>query len=578
MTHSSFYPALELILVLSITLFSLNGIGSLSRFYFFGGSAGYRMSQNLIMGLCATSFFLELINLFFRIDWVASLFLILIGFFGSLRDFYLKNSLQFKDNHCSRIAIYIFPAILLLWALKAIDPIPGYDAGLYYLQSIRWLNEYPIIPGLGNLHDRLAFNQSSFGLVAILNFFPFWGKGYAVINLLLLSIALVALVEANLRKVYGGWWIQLFVFYGLVSSALGQLSNPSPDIAVAILEILVFMKMFKLFLENSSYKESVGNIDIYFLLVLLFTIKLSSAAFVAGCFLLLNKSLVGIYKNNKIIFIKIFIICVFATLIHLLRGYILSGAPLFPSKFGYISSLDWSMSEAEITNITNWIYSWARAPGKNPSEVLGNWSWFSLWYYWFKESWSYRLGIFAQYLTFLSFAALLLPKNIRPKWEMYLLFIPMVFTITLWFFTAPDIRFLGPSFILIIALSGWLTLYPTRSINFFGASTSKISSALQFFPKIICLSLAIIAIKTSTNKGWPVFPLPIGFSGWPTLPTIANDVAIKITDSGLSVITPRSDDRCQDAELPCTPYFSPDLKLRSESQSSQFLSSGFTKK
>lgn len=578
MIYTSLYSALELILALSISLLSLNGIGSLSKNFFFGRSATPRISQNLIIGLCATSFFVEFINLFFRVDWVISSLFILIGFIGNLRDFYLKNCLKFKVDHYSRIVIYVFPAILLLWALKAIEPIPGYDAGLYYLQSIRWLNEYPIIPGLGNLHDRLAFNQSSFGLVATLNLFPFWGKGYALINLIFLGITLIALAEANLRKIYGGWWIQLFVFYGLVSSALGQLSNPSPDIAVAILEILIFIKMFKLFLGNSNYKESIRSIDIYFLLVLLFSIKLSSAAFVAGCFLLLNKSFVKIYKNNKIIFNRIFAVCAFATLIHLLRGYILSGAPLFPSKVGYISGLDWSMKEAEITNIANWIYSWARAPGKNPSEVLGSWNWFSLWYYWFKESWFYKLGIFAQLLIFLSFIVLLLPKIIRPKWEMYLLYIPMFFTTILWFFTAPDTRFLGPSFILIIALGGWLTLYPTRSINFFSAGASKFSAAMQFVSLMLCISLAIIGIKTSNNKGWPIFPLPISFSGWPAMPTLANDVTIKTTDSGLTVLTPKSDDRCQDAELPCTPYFSSDLKLRSQNQGPQYLGSGFTKK
>jgi hypothetical protein len=562
---TAFYFAFELILALSICLFSLNGIGSLSRSFFLGVGAKSTLSQNLIIGLCATSFFIELVNLFFKIDWVVSSLLVLIGLAGNLKDSHLKKFFKLKVNLHSSIVTSIAASILLLWSLKAADPINSFDAGLYYLQSIRWLNEYPIIPGLGNLHDRLAFNQSSFGLVAALNFFPFWGKGYALINLILLAVALATLADANLKKIYGGWWIQVFVFYGLAYSALTQLSNPSPDIAVAVLEIIIFIKIFKLFLEHSDYKESIDNIDIYFLLILLFSVKLSSIAFIAFSTLLLTKSIVEIFRNNKIIFNKIIIVCIFAASTHLLRGYILSGAPLFPSKIGYISSLDWAMSDGEITNTAKWIYSWARVPGENPSQVLGNWDWFSIWYDRFKGSWSYKLTVCAGMLTFISLIILALPKNTRAKFAMYYLYAPMGFTIIFWFFTAPDIRFLGPNLILIIALSGWLIIYPTRKLNWLLAS-SKANIASRSFSAIACLSIAII------------HPLPITLSGLSTNHTLVNAVTVKVTASGFKVITPNTDARCYDAALPCTPYFSPTLKLRNEDQSSEFLQSGFTKK
>ena len=36
------------------------------------------------------------------------------------------------------------------------------DSGLYHLNAVRWAAEYPVVPGLGNLHGRLAFNNSFF--------------------------------------------------------------------------------------------------------------------------------------------------------------------------------------------------------------------------------------------------------------------------------------------------------------------------------------------------------------------------------------------------------------------------------
>ncbi|MCW8140390.1 MAG: hypothetical protein KIT58_15940, partial [Planctomycetota bacterium] len=52
--------------------------------------------------------------------------------------------------------------LALVLALRALSVAAIYDTGLYHLSSVRWLMEAPIVPGLGNLHGRLAFNNSSF--------------------------------------------------------------------------------------------------------------------------------------------------------------------------------------------------------------------------------------------------------------------------------------------------------------------------------------------------------------------------------------------------------------------------------
>ncbi|MGV2435393.1 MAG UNVERIFIED_CONTAM: hypothetical protein LVT10_11320 [Anaerolineae bacterium] len=44
-----------------------------------------------------------------------------------------------------------------------------YDAGLYQIQSVMWSNQFPIVRGLGNLHGRLAFNNSFHLYIAWLN-------------------------------------------------------------------------------------------------------------------------------------------------------------------------------------------------------------------------------------------------------------------------------------------------------------------------------------------------------------------------------------------------------------------------
>ncbi len=57
------------------------------------------------------------------------------------------------------IAILFLPAAVWLASRSMMTPT-NYDSGLYHLSTIRWINSFPIVPGLGNLNGRLAFNQS----------------------------------------------------------------------------------------------------------------------------------------------------------------------------------------------------------------------------------------------------------------------------------------------------------------------------------------------------------------------------------------------------------------------------------
>ncbi|QNP52660.1 hypothetical protein H9L05_02570 [Hymenobacter qilianensis] len=57
----------------------------------------------------------------------------------------------------------------------------NFDSGLYHFQTLKWLNEYPTVPGLGNLHGRLAFNSSWFPLLSLFRYGspagPMYGLG-----------------------------------------------------------------------------------------------------------------------------------------------------------------------------------------------------------------------------------------------------------------------------------------------------------------------------------------------------------------------------------------------------------------
>jgi hypothetical protein len=41
------------------------------------------------------------------------------------------------------------------------------DLGVYYLKLIRWTQTFPIVPGLVNLQEQLAFNQNAFLITSL---------------------------------------------------------------------------------------------------------------------------------------------------------------------------------------------------------------------------------------------------------------------------------------------------------------------------------------------------------------------------------------------------------------------------
>lgn len=57
-----------------------------------------------------------------------------------------------------QLLIVIFS--LLGICLYSLSTPVSYDMDLYHLQYMQWISEYKIIPGLGNLHGRFAFNSN----------------------------------------------------------------------------------------------------------------------------------------------------------------------------------------------------------------------------------------------------------------------------------------------------------------------------------------------------------------------------------------------------------------------------------
>jgi hypothetical protein len=238
--------------------------------------------------------------------------------------------------------------------------------------------------------------------------------------------------------------------------------------------------------------------------------------------------------------------------IWVLRGYLQSGTPFYPSTFGYIQ-FPWSMDTEWIEGEASWIYSWARLPNVHPDEVLGNWKWLPTW--WDRVRTVKRDFI----IPLITGASLLLvggvltffrkqKKSILMEWSILL---PIAAALIYWFFSAPDIRFNITIFPLLalcgalIVSSQWYALEPKSSIW-------KILLNLLLFVLISWFHLIFIAQNPGMLR-------KISTQGYYDPPVAA--LSEHVTESGLIIWMPDRGDQCWDSPLPCTPYFQSSLRL-----------------
>jgi hypothetical protein len=249
---------------------------------------------------------------------------------------------------------------------------------------------------------------------------------------------------------------------------------------------------------------------------------------------------------------------------HLIRGYLLSGAPLFPSTFAAYDKFAWSMDMSAIKNTANWVYCWARSPGPGCMNALGSWDWINTWWQRFPKSILFFIS--------LSLSFLVIPFAFKSRFSLnrrasvfYALATPPLISLVFWFFTAPEPRFLGSSVFVLLALTA-ATLASAHK----NQSLRVIKGERYVIPTLLIISFLASFYSAKTNLDRADLILLNGFQ-----PIKKVYLIERTTTSGLSVYTPEAGDQCFDSPLPCMPYFNE--KLRLDENEAIYPNSFFTK-
>lgn len=366
--------------------------------------------------------------------------------------------------HFERQSLLFMAITLPLVALYLLNPTYNYDDGLYHLQIMRWYSEYPVVPGLANLHGRFGFNSSFFLLTTLLQH---WTTP-------LLVIAFAGFLGETPRQRLMMWFIPPILLVGWAGY-----SNDFALIlfgAVAVSQIWIALDRHEL------------NLGTVFLLVSVPMIKVSAAPLILGCLLLL----VYPFSRQKL---WLLLFGGFICIPYLAHSVVLSGYPLFPLK-GFGLAVDWRVPDSLIENEAAAIYSWARLPGAPLSETLNTWGWVGKW-------WQNQLQEPILFIA-LCVIVLLLPILVITRERLSrqaILVLPTVGALVYWFVTAPDARFGALPLWMLVATLVTLGTKKRRKLSLGLYSFALLLSLLFLVSRFsLGIPLPVIALNTFVTE------------------------------------------------------------------------------
>lgn len=236
--------------------------------------------------------------------------------------------------------------LLLLFSYGASRGYMHFDSGLYHAQAIRWIEEYGVVPGLANLHCRLAYNSSSFLLTALYSMSFLLGQSlHTVSGFMALVLAAKAFTVAEVfvrKKVYVSDFVKVaLIFY--LSMIYTEMMSPASDYFAMLFLFYIVLKWVEL--EEAKEKEITPYGMLCVLLAVTVTIKLSAAIML----LLVIKPAVVLLKEKRYGQIGIYLaLGITAVVPYLARNIILSGWLVYP--FGGIDLFyfDWKIPLGEV--------------------------------------------------------------------------------------------------------------------------------------------------------------------------------------------------------------------------------------
>ena len=324
------------------------------------GKETYRCRKEtsyLYAGIGAVTVYSQFFSIFWKVGFMANLILLLICVLCIA--IFRK---QFQENlHTCRLTITPIRAvmILLLFLVFAYGTSTGiihYDTSLYHAQSIRWIEEYGVVPGLGNLHSRLAYNSAAFCFSALYSMAFLGGQSYhcgaGFLAFLLALVCMEAWTKERIKKPQLSDFARLTAIYYLLI-IFDEMVSPASDYFMVLLVFFIVIRWLDLMERGERLYLPYALLCVLGVVVL--TVKLSGALIL----LLTLKPAFMMIKEKRVKEIFLFLgLGILTVLPFLVRNVILSGWLVYPftalDLFSFDFKIPRGMAEYDAKEIQVW--------------------------------------------------------------------------------------------------------------------------------------------------------------------------------------------------------------------------------
>ncbi len=414
------------------------------------------MDSILMAGLVAVTVYAEIFSLFYKVGAVANgILLAVCAMVLFLLHRQIRRSLGDWWRETSRIKKVLLPILFLLWAYFSSRGYMAYDSDLYHAQSIRWMEEYGVVPGLGNLHERFAYNSAAFAVNALYSMKWLLGRSLHTVSgffaLLLSATALELGRTWKEKKLRLADYAIIGAVYYLVT-IWDEVTAPSSDYLIMCTLFFIVIKWL-LCLERDC--SAAGEKLVPYGLLCVAGVYALTLKLTAGLILLLViKPAVSLIRGKRWREILLYLgLGLLVCLPWMARTVVISGWLLYPFPALDLFSVDWKMPAGPIAVDAAQIKTWGRALYDARLVDLPMRQWFPGW---FSTTLSGMeklliLGDLACILLFVIYAVFSLVKKRKENLDVLLVLATVISSYAFWQYSAPILRY-GYAYVLLVDL------------------------------------------------------------------------------------------------------------------------------
>ncbi len=399
-------------------------------------AAGYVMA-----GLVTLTVYAQFFSLFYKVGLAANLLLVFVCMITAAA--FREKLWKLVKEQCTSISIgrkifYIF--LFFLFAYGTSRGMIHYDTGLYHAQSIRWIEEYGIVKGLGNLHCRLAYNSSAFCLSALYSFSFLGGQSYHC------AAGFFALVLAGTCSEAAEAWKRKRLLLADIARMMGiyylmvifdEMISPASDYFMVLTVFYLVIRYLELAEEGEKEWLPFGLLAL--LGVYAVSLKLS-AAFVV--LLAVKPAGMLVKERNGKGIVGFLGLGILILLPFLARNVLISGWLIYPFTAVDLFSVDWKIPKGIADYDAKEIQVWGRGIydvsryGESAAQWIGSW--------FFSQTALDKLfilaGLGAVPISFVALAVGAVKGQDRQR-DLMLAAVTVNLSFLFWMFSAPLIRY-----------------------------------------------------------------------------------------------------------------------------------------